>query len=207
MPPTLRLPLAVRRQLVLRRRLLAALVAAIASLVALRTTAPPPPPRVEVAVAAHDLPAGTVLGARDVELRSIPEEWAPPPPRLRPGELVGRVLAAPMRVGEAVEPLEIVGPELARASPGETVLPVRLPDPGTAGLLAAGDEVDLLATDPGTGTSSVLARDVRVVAVPAGAPPGPSGEASGALVVLAVADADVLAVTGASLTAYLSVAL
>ena len=80
--------------------------------------------------------------------------------------------------------VRLVGPALADARPGETVLPVRLPDAGMAALLRAGDEVDLVATDPGTGETAVVARDVTVLATPTGVPDGPAGGAGGALVVV-----------------------
>ena len=45
---------------------------------------------------------------------------------------------------------------------------MRLPDAGMASLLRAGDEIDLVATDPGTGEAAVVARDVTVLATPTG---------------------------------------
>ena len=74
------------------------------------------------------------------------------------------MLAAPIGRGEVVTDVRLVGPGLALAQPGETIVPVRLPDAGMAALLRAGDEVDLLATDPGTGEAALVARDVTVLA-------------------------------------------
>ena len=60
---------------------------------------------------------------------------------------VGRVLAAPLRAGEPVTDVRLVGP--ADRGPTRLVaVPVRLPDPGMVALLRVGDRIDLLATDP-----------------------------------------------------------
>ena len=106
-----------------------------------------------------------MLAGRDLVARDFPADLAPPDAT---GAAAGRVLAAPVRRGEVLTDVRLVGPALADAVPGETVLPVRLPDAGMATLLRAGDEVDLVATDPGTGDTTVVARDVTVLATPTG---------------------------------------
>ncbi|UFN46514.1 CpaB family protein [Nocardioides okcheonensis] len=116
----------------------------------------------------------------------------------------GRVLAAPLASGEVLTEARVVGPGLARAQPGETVLPVRLPDPGMAALLRPGDEVDLVATDPGTGETRVVARDVRVLSGTADVPEAPTGQ-GGALVVVGVSAAEAVDVTSAALAQFLTV--
>jgi hypothetical protein len=98
-----------------------------------------------------------------------------------------------------------VGPRLALAQPGDTVVPVRLPDAGMAALLRAGDQVDLLATDPGTGSSTVVARDVTVLATPTGVPEGPAGGSGGALVVVGASAGEAVTIAGAALTQFLTV--
>lgn len=193
---------AVRHQLRRRRRLIAAALAAGAVLAGLRTIAPPPPDTVAVLVAARDLPSGTLLGERDLVARDFPAELAPPDST---GAVAGRVLAAPIRRGEVLTDVRLVGPGLADAAPGETVVPVRLPDAGMAALLRAGDEVDLVATDPGTGDTTVVARDVTVLATPTGVPDGPAGGAGGALVVVGASEAEAISLARAALSQYLTV--
>ncbi|KRE97357.1 hypothetical protein ASG76_01115 [Nocardioides sp. Soil774] len=202
LPPTRRRLRAVRHQLRRRRRLIAAALAAVAVLSALRTLAPPAPDTVEVLVATRDLPSGTVLGGDDLSRRDFPREVAPASATT---EGVGRVLAAPVGRGEVLTEPRVVGPGLALAEPGRTVLPVRLPDAGMATLLRAGDEVDLVATDPGTGVSTVVARDVTVLATPAVAPDGPAGERGGALVVVGASATEALDITSAALSQFLTV--
>jgi Flp pilus assembly protein CpaB len=192
----------VRRHLLLRRRYLAALLAGVAVLAGLRATAPPPPPTVPVTVAARDLPAGTVLAAADLATRDLPTGTFPAGLAVDPA---GRVLAAPVSRGEPLTSVRLVGPALAAADPGRVVLPVRLSDAGVAALLRPGDEVDLLATDPGTGATELLAAGVRVMAVPPASDPA-TGTQAGALVVVGVAPSDATEVTSAWVSRFLTVA-
>src|SRR6478735_3140288 len=107
----------VRRSVLARRRLLAALLTAAAVATGLQATTAAPPARVAVTVAARDLPAGTVLGPDDVRRA----EFAP---GSEPGGLAvapaGRTLAAPLRAGEPVTDVRLVGPALTDGYPGRT---------------------------------------------------------------------------------------
>ena len=202
LPPARRRIRAVRHQLRRRRRLVAAVLAAAAVVAGLRTVAPPPPDTVAVLIAARDLPSGALLDDRDLVARDFPARLAPPGAT---GAAAGRVLAAPVRRGEVLTDVRLVGPALPDAVPGETVLPVRLPDAGMATLLRAGDEVDLVATDPGSGETGVVARDVTVLATPTGVPDGPAGGAGGALVVVSASASEAIAIAQAALSQYLTV--
>ena len=202
LPPARRRIRAVRHQLRRRRRLIAAVLAAAAVVAGLRTVAPPAPDTVAVLVAARDLPSGALLEDGDLLTRDFPAELAPPGAT---GAASGRVLAAPVRRGEVLTDVRVVGPGLALAQPGDTVLPVRLPDAGMATLLRPGDEIDLVATDPGTGASTVVARDVTVLATPTGAPDGPAGGSGGALVVVGASAEEAIDITSAALAQFLTV--
>ena len=203
MSPTRRRVRAVRHQLLKRRRWIAAVLVGAAALAGLRAVAPPPPDTVQVLVATRDLPAGARVEAGDVRSSAFPTSVAPAD---RSPDAVGRVLAAPVGRGEPVTGVRLVGPALAEAQAGQTVLPVRLPDAGMASLLRAGDVVDLYATDPGTGTARLLATGVTVLATPRGVPEGPAGSSGGALVVIGVSPVDAVEVTAASLSLFLTVA-
>lgn len=203
--PTRRRLRAVRHQLRRRRRLVAAVLAGVAALAAVRAVAPPPPETVEVLLAARDLPAGTVLTDDDLTLRPFPSALLPTGTA---EAAAGRVLAAPLARGEVVTDVRLVGPALAEAQPGDTVVPVRLPDPGMAALLRPGDEVDLLATDPGTGETSLVAAAVTVLATPTGVPAGPGGAGGGpdgALVVVATSPDAAVRLASAGLSQFLTV--
>jgi Flp pilus assembly protein CpaB len=196
----------VRRAVLVRRRPLAALFAAVAVLAGLRAAAAPPPETVSVLVAAQDLPAGATLSTADLHAAefspaSVPEGVAEEP--------AGRVLAAPVRAGEPVTDVRLVGRSLAEAQTGLSALPLRLPDAGVVELLEAGDRVELVATDPADGTAEVVATDVLVLAVPSASPDGSAGTGSGLsgrLVVVAVPPDRVTDISAAAVTRFLSVA-
>ena len=204
MSPARRRVRAVRHRLLQRRRLIAAVLAGAAALAGLRAVVPPPPDTVDVLVARRDLPAGARLESGDLTRAAFPASLAPAG---RTDDAVGRVLAAPIGRGEPVTGVRLVGPALAEAQDGQTVLPVRLPDAGMAALLRPGDEVDLYATDPGTGEARLIAVGATVLATPRDVPEGPAGGSGGALVVVGVSPAVALRLTGASLTQFLTVAL
>ena len=193
----------LRRLVLRRRRLLAALCALVAVWAGLRATAAPPPPRVPVTVAAHDLPAGTLLRADDLTTA----RFAPgtvPAGHLR--DPVGRRLAGPLRRGQPITDTALLGASLVEGRPDLVALPVRLPDTAMAELLRIGDEVDVVAADPQGGPASTVARAALVL----GLPPPPADAAAdglpGRLVVLGVRATDVTAVSSATGTHFLTVA-
>jgi Flp pilus assembly protein CpaB len=194
------------------RQVAAAVLAGLALVLALRpvpaATGPATgPPAVPVAVAAADLPAGTVLTAGDLTTALLPGAAAPAGATADPDELTGQVLAAPVRAGEAVTDVRVVGPGLWSQVPeGQVAAPVRLADLAVATLLRAGDRVDVLAAVPDGPTPSVevVARSALVLTVPTTAaadPPAGTTEGAG-LLVLAVAPetAQRLAAAGAAAT-------
>lgn len=192
----------LRRSVLRRRRLLAALLVGLAVWAGLRATAAPAPPSVAVTVAARDLPAGAVLGERDLTTVAF-ARGTTPAGRVR--DPVGRRLAAPLTRGSPVTDPALLGPALARARPDLVALPVRLPDSAMAGLLHPGESVDVLAADPAGGDSSTVSRGALVLALPP-----PDGSATdglpGRLVVLGVRPLDVAALSAASVTHFLTVA-
>lgn len=208
-PPLTRLrraALGVRRSLLARRRPLAALLGAVAVLAGLQAATQPPPPGVAVQVAAHDLPGGAVVAADDLATvdfapGSVPDDLAPTP--------VGEVLASPLTRGEPVSRARLVGAGLGEhAGAGVVALPVRLPDPEAAALLAVGDRIDLVATDPAEGGSRVVALGVRVLALPepSAAPGSAATGLGGRVVVLGVDPAGVPTISEAATRSFLSYA-
>jgi Flp pilus assembly protein CpaB len=193
----------VRRQVLARRRLLVALLTAGAVAAGLHSVAGPPPPTVVLTTAARDLPAGTVLGSGDLRNVEVPPEAVPAGVV---DDAAGRTLAAPLRSGEPITDVRLVGASLAAAHPGLTALPVRLPDPGSAALLEAGDRIDLVATDPQRGGSRVVAYGALVLAVPQSSDEGPSEPVTGAVVVLAVDPGAVADVADAAARLFLTYA-
>jgi Flp pilus assembly protein CpaB len=180
-----RLLASVRRAVLRRRRVLAAVLTAVAVAAGLHSVTAPPPPRTDVLVAARDLPGGTVLAPGDLtpvpfEPGSVPDDLAT--------STTGRTLAAPVRRGEPVTDVRLVGPGLADGHPGLTAVPVRLPDAGMVGLLAAGDRIDLVAADPEGSGARVVAAGVPVLAVPGAPTDAASDGVTGRLVVVGAGD-------------------
>jgi Flp pilus assembly protein CpaB len=166
-----------------RRRPLAALLAAAAVLAGMHELRPASPATERVLTAAHDLPAGTTVDGGDV----VAVDYEP---GSAPGGLVrhpvGRVLAAPVRAGEALTDVRFVGAPLAAAYPGSVAVPIRLPDAAMASLLRAGDRIDLVAADPQGSVARVVASDLTVIALPPVDDDTIGGGLPGRLVVLAV---------------------
>lgn len=204
-PRSVRARRAVRRAVLLRRRPLAALCLAVAVLAGLRSVSPPPPETATLAVATADLPAGHVLTAEDLERQEVPPD-AVPDGATPSTALTGRSLAAPLRRGEPVTDVRLVGRPLVASYASRVALPVRLPDAGSVSLLRVGDRIDLVAADPqGTG-ASVVSADAIVVTLPASAESVSASDMPGRLVVVAVAEGDVTEVVDALARSWVSYA-
>ena len=184
-----------------RRRPLAALLAAAAVVAGLHELRPPPPDVVAVLTAARDLPAGTTL--REQDLTSVDYASGTAPTGLA-SDAVGRVLAGPVRAGEPLTDVRLVGAALAAAYPGSVAIPVRLPDAGMAALLHVGDPIDLVAADPQGGAARVVASDLVVVALPRPDEESMASGMPGRLVVLAAPEAVREDVAQAAVTGFLS---
>ncbi|MFI6325497.1 SAF domain-containing protein [Nonomuraea sp. NPDC050556] len=163
-----------------RRRLVAAALVGV-SLLCVLTALAPGQPGASVLVAARDLAPG-VLGTADLSLAALPRS-AVPDGALTAGA-VGRVLAAPMRRGEPLTDVRLVGTALLAAlPPGAVATPVRIADPDAARLIAPGSLVGVLAAWEGGQAAQLVADDVTVLATPA------TNDDHGALVVLATTTA------------------
>ncbi len=190
----------LRRAVLRRRRPLAVLCVAGAVLAALRVAAPPEPATVGVLVADRDLPAGTVLDETDLRRTDLPAGAVPDALVESPA---GSVLAAPLRRGEPVTDVRLVGPALTADDPGAVALPVRISDAAQAGLLTVGDRIDLLATDPQARTTSTVASDATVLALPP-EPEQAGGALAGRVVVLGVSAGEVEEVTSSAVVAFVT---
>ncbi|GAA1957933.1 SAF domain-containing protein [Nocardioides panacihumi] len=205
----------VRRRLLGHRRLLAGLLTAGAVAGGLRVVAPAAPETVAMTVAAHDLAAGQTLTAADVTTAHVPPASVPDGAAT---PATGATLAGPLRRGEPITDARLVGPSLTIAHPGLVALPVRLPDGAMAGLLDAGDRIDLyavasaggeVADAPGTaGGASRVAAGVLVLAVPPTKAAGNSVTTglSGRLILIGLPDDAVARVTDASVRSFLTFA-
>lgn len=208
-----RSPSGFSRTLLLRRVAAAALVA---TAVALVLRGDPGTESVGVVVAAHDLAPGNVLVDGDIALVRRPAHAVPEGTVPQPAAAVDRVVAAPMRAGEAVTDVRLLGTALARAAAGvedARLVTVRLADPALADIVRAGDLVDVIAA-PDRGADAADAGDVPagkrthpaaitlaerapVVLVP---PPGDARSRSGRVLLIALPARKAARVATASMT-------
>jgi pilus assembly protein CpaB len=210
---------ALRRRLSWHRRTLAASLAAVAVITGIAAARPAPPPATDVFVAAADLPGGSLLSRSDIEVRGLPTAFVPTG-ALRPGQagVEGRVLAGPMRAGEVMTDVRLVGASLLAgydAGGGLVAAPVRIGDAGAVGLIRPGDRVDLLAAaaptefstheSGGVSAVEVVASDVRVVTIPE--EQDDLAVADGALIVVATSERVAEELAGAAVTSRLSLTL
>ncbi len=199
----------LRRAATWHRRLLAAGLAAAAVAVGLQVLRPPPPPTVEVLAAARDIDAGAALVAGDVVALTLPSDAVPSGALDPAADVIGRAVAGPIRAGEAITDVRLVGPALvAGLGEGLVATPVRVADAGTAGLVRPGDRVDVLATPVGQDTtglpSRIVAAEVVVIAVPGA---DGAGFVEGALLVLATTPEEAAGLAAATVTDRLSLTL
>jgi Flp pilus assembly protein CpaB len=195
----------LRRAVLARRRPLAALLAALAVVVGLQAASPAPAPTRGVLVAAHDLDGGLVVGPDDLARSALPPESVPAGAMTEMGQVLGRTTTGPVRAGEPITDVRLVGASLLDGYPGRVAAPVRVGDPGAVGLLRIGDRVDVIAADPQGGSDAVVvAHAVPVLALPRAED---TALASGGLVVLAVGDETARALAEASVSTYLSVVI
>lgn len=160
------------------RRVVAALLAGVAVLAALNAVAPPGPETARVLVAAHDLRGDAPLEPADLRAAEVPVTDVPAGALRSPTAALGHLTAGPVRRGEILTDVRLVGSALISRSAtgsGMVATPVRLADAGLAAVVHAGDVVDVVAS-PAAGAAQggtpgesprVIARAVRVLAVPA----------------------------------------
>ncbi|GAA1519664.1 SAF domain-containing protein [Sphaerisporangium rubeum] len=196
------------RLIVRHRRLLAALLAATALWCA--TLAVRPQPTTAVLAAAHDLGSGP-LTTGDLTTVNLPTTTIPDG-AIRPGtDVTGRLLAAPLRRGEPITDIRLLGPTLVDAyGPGMRATPVRIHDPATASLLHPGDTVDVIGTttqwdDTSAPASPTVIRSLKVIATPK--PPTDQLTDAGTLIVLVTTPDQATTLAHAATTSRLSVTI
>lgn len=194
----------LRRTVLARRRPLAAVCVALAVVAGVHAVRPQGPDTVRVTLAARDLTSGTVLTSDDLVVRRVPQAAAPVGSA---PHAVGRTLAAPVRAGEPITDVRLVGPSVVAGYPGRVALPVRIADADAVALLRPGDRVGLVAADPRRGTADYVAVDVPVLSTPEPGDQRASAAVTGRLIVVAALPSDVARVAGAAATDLLSLVI
>ena len=182
------------------RALLAAGLAAASVASGLSAVAPAGPDTVAVLTAAHDLPAGAVLAPADLTPVALPVGLVPQGALTEAAGAAGRVVAGPVRRGEPLTDVRLLGASLLPAG-SQVAAPVRLAEPATGALVQAGDVVDVLSASPeGGAAADVVATRLAVLSVPDLS--DAAGE--GALVVVAASRSTAARLAAAAVTGRLS---
>ncbi|MUM15578.1 flagellar biosynthesis protein FlgA [Mycobacterium sp. CBMA271] len=159
----------------LARRIIAATLVLFAAVLAFRPD--PANDRSDVVVAARDLPPGIILASEDVRVEKRSATILPDGVSTDTRTVVGATLAGPVRRGEVLTDLRVLGPRLAESAAGNDarIVPVPLADAATLDMIRTGDVVDILTVAGGDAAGSGRTSD---------APPEPTVLATGAVVVL-----------------------
>ncbi len=144
------------------------------------------------------------MGPDDVEVAARAPDAVPAGALSAVGDALGRHPVGPVRAGEVLTDVRLVGPEAARAAvgvPDAAGVPLRLADPAVAALVRAGALVDVVGGagvggggGAGGGGGVVLARGARVLTVL----PGEERTASAPLVLVALPGPDAARVAAAT---------
>lgn len=198
---------------VIFRRVTAALLAAAAVILLVQDTAGND--RLVVVTAARDLTPGTVLADVDLAVTEWDASTVPEGTLLAVGDAQGHTVTGPVRAGELLTDVRLLGSRTVTAALGvdARVVPVHLADAAVTELLREGDRVDVLTVDePLRGDGGVdaapmprmLASGATVVLVSPDS--GRQGRAD-RVVLLALPTNDATAVAAASLVSALTVTL
>lgn len=167
--------------------------------------------RVRVVTAGRDLTPGTILTPADVAVAEWDSATVPDGAVLDSADVDGRTLTGPVRAGELLTDVRLLGSRTASAALGSEarVVPVHLADAGVTDLLREGDRVDVLTVETqenpdAAPAARILASGAMVVLV--------SAEAGGSrqrdrVVLLALPTEDATTVAAASLVSALTVTL
>ena len=143
----------------------------------------PEEPKVDVLVAARELPARTAITAADIKVAKLTADPAPPTGLKDPKDAIGKVLITGVSLNEPLLPAKFAavdraftvfpaGEKVEPGSPSYRVMTITVPDNfAVGGILAVGDNVDIMyvfSFDPAT-----------KLQLPAGAA-APAGGAAGA---------------------------
>jgi pilus assembly protein CpaB len=194
------------RRAALLRRTVAGLLAALALVLALIPRERGSP----VVVAARDLRSGAALSGADLAVASWPAGLVPAGALGVAAQADGHVLLGAARAGEPLTDVRLAGPDTtARLTgrPGDAAVPVRLPDPDVARLLAPGSRVDVVTPGRDDDRPVVLAADAAVLTVLAAEPDGPGQPGRGRLVLVALPRAEAARVAAAALSEQVAVTL
>src|SRR5580700_3675965 len=137
-----------------------------------RAIAPQTEKQVQVVVAAHDMPLGTLLRPGDLKTVNYPERDIPKGVVFQHKDAVNRVVLFPMNSNEPLLMSKLSGTTSVEGvsstiEPGYRAVSVQITDvSGVAGLIQTNSRVDVLFTRPGTmaeASTSTILQNVKVL--------------------------------------------
>jgi Flp pilus assembly protein CpaB len=187
------------------RRIAAGALVIIAALAAVR--AHPDGNRGPAVVATHDLTPGVALTADDVRIESRLSDTLPDGSQSQPQSVLGATTAGPVRRGEVITDVRLLGARLAEsaAGPRARIVPLHLSDDAVLDVVRSGDVVDIVgaASAAQDAQPRVVATDGVVVLVSA----KPKTGAGDRIALVALPPAAANAVAGASLVQTMTLTL
>ena len=187
------------------RRAIAAALVILAAVAALRDD--PDGTQVAVVVAVRDLTPGIELTADDVRIENRSAPTVPENSPERVDTVVGRTLAGPVRRGEVLADVRLLGPRLAEAAvgPDARIVPLPLADSAVLDLIRSGDVVDIVAA-ASDAEARVIATGAVVVLVSA-KESGVAARGDGRVVLVALPAPAARTVAGAALVQAIAITL
>ena len=188
------------------RRWFAAILAVLAVSAGLNAVSARASGAVAVAVTSRAVPAGTALTADQLTLAWLPADAVPTGALTSSDAAVGAeaVISLPPRT--VIIPGLLLG-DRPQVTAGKVALPIRFSDASLAGVLRVGSRLDVLGPAPGGNGFTVIAGDVRVIALPTAEATSPLGGGGSPLVVVEVDQSQAVAISAAAAGSGLSFAL
>lgn len=188
------------------RRWFAAIFAVLAVLAALNVISSRSSGSVAVVTAARSITGGTKLVAADLKTSWLPESSIAEGYFGSVEALIGEEVVANIPLRGVLTGSDLLS-EGAPVAPGKLALPVRFADSTTIALLQAGSRIDVLGQTGSGSEYTVVATQVRVIAVPDSGDSGMLKADSGELVLIEVEQSQAAAISAAGSSASLSFAL
>lgn len=188
------------------RRWFAAILVVVAVTAGLNALSARASGAVAVVVTATAVPGGATLTADQLTVAWLPADAVPADALTSPQDAVGTEAVVDLPARTVVSPAVLLSDRPAVA-PGKVALPIRFSDSSLAGVLSVGCHLDVLGPAAEGSGFSVIAGDVRVIALPTPAAGSPLGGGGSPLVLVEVDQAQAVAISAAAAGTGLSFAL
>lgn len=189
------------------RRVLAAALVVLAAVAALRDD--PGGRQTDVLVAGRDLTPGTGLTAADVVVEKRNVDVIPDGSVTDLDATAGATLSGPVRRGEVLTDVRLLGPHLADAAagPDARIVPLTLADAAVLDLLRPGDVIDVVAAAPEADTEPRLIATGAIVVLVSAETSGLVGGSGNRVVLVALPATAASTVAAAALVDAIGVTL